>query len=110
VVLHDPIEDNPRHDWDDYRKNYICTLIASLLQPDVSRYEIAPWPSRVMLGKYPAGKESAKGIGDDYATVLSIAFNQLRDMDQADVSWEKCTEGVAFFWPTRRCFNAPNPH
>jgi hypothetical protein len=107
--LHDPIEDNPRHDWDDYRKNYICTLIASLLQPDVSRYEIAPWPSRVMLGKYPAGRESAKGIGDDYATVLSIAFNQLRDMDQADVSWEKCTEGVGVLLADSAMFQRAEP-
>ena len=51
--LHDPVEDNPRHDWDDYRVNYIRTLVASLLQPDVWHYEVAPWPSRVFEGRFP---------------------------------------------------------
>jgi hypothetical protein len=107
--LHDPIEDNPRHDWNDYRRNYICTLIASLLQPDVARYEIAPWPSRVMQGKYPEGQPSAKGIDDEYATILSIAFNQLRDMEQSEVSWEKCTESVGVLLADSAMFQRAEP-
>ena len=35
--LNDPIEDNPRHSWTDYRLNWESTLVASLLQPAVSR-------------------------------------------------------------------------
>ena len=54
--LHDPVEDDPKHTWDDYRANYIRTLVASLLQPEVCHYEVAPWPSRVMLGPVSAGK------------------------------------------------------
>ena len=45
--LHDPIEDNPGYDWDNFRAQYQQTLIASLLQPEVWRYEICPWPHRV---------------------------------------------------------------
>jgi hypothetical protein len=52
--LNDPIEDNPNHSWDDYRSNWEGTLTASLLQPDVWRYEVMPWPQRVFTGKYPA--------------------------------------------------------
>src|SRR6476646_7985599 len=37
--LNDPIEDNPRHSWFDYRTNWESTLIASLLQPEVSHYD-----------------------------------------------------------------------
>lgn len=40
--LHDPIEDNPIFDWTDYRKNYLCTVAASLLHPKINRYEICP--------------------------------------------------------------------
>ena len=83
--LHDPIEDNPRHDWQDYRVNYIRTLIASLLQPHVWHYEVSPWPSRVFNGRYPHGSPQAQKIGADYATTLSVVFNQLRDMEQADI-------------------------
>ena len=38
--LHDPIEDNPDYDWNDYKKNYFETVIASLLHTDVHKYEI----------------------------------------------------------------------
>ncbi len=51
--LNDPIEDNPNHSWDDYRSNWESTLTASLLQPEVWRYEIMPWPERIFNGKYP---------------------------------------------------------
>jgi hypothetical protein len=52
--LNDPVEDNPNHNWDDYRANWENTLTASLFQPEVWRYEIMPWPERVFNGKYPA--------------------------------------------------------
>lgn len=45
--LNDPIEDNPNHSWTDYKRNWESTLVASLLQPHVSSYEILPWPDRI---------------------------------------------------------------
>ena len=51
--LNDPIEDNPNHDWEDYRRNWEATLTASLLQPEVWRFEIAPWPERIFSRSYP---------------------------------------------------------
>lgn len=51
--LNDPIEDNPNHSWTDYRRNWENTLTASLLQPDVSSFEIMPWPERIYNGQYP---------------------------------------------------------
>ena len=56
--LNDPIEDNPNHNWDDYRMNWENTLTASLFQPEVWRYEIMPWPERIFNGKYPARDSS----------------------------------------------------
>jgi len=107
--LHDPVEDDPRHDWNDYRTNYICTLIASLLQPDVHYYEVCPWPDRVMNGKYPAGDPNAVGISEDYATTLMITFNQLRDMDQGDVSWEQGTDGIGVLFGDSAMFQRAEP-
>ncbi|OMF23499.1 hypothetical protein BK133_24225 [Paenibacillus sp. FSL H8-0548] len=79
--LHDPIEDNPRYSWSDYRKNYYSTVVASLLHPEVKQYEVCPWPRRVFEGSYPTedgtGKETIPG---DYATVLLTIMNVLRDM------------------------------
>ncbi|MBO7678211.1 MAG: hypothetical protein J6S75_00935, partial [Thermoguttaceae bacterium] len=92
--LNDPIEDDPKHDWADYRKNYLCTLTASLMRSATADYEVAPWPSRVFLGKYPAGSPEATGIPADYATILNIGFQQLRDMDQQELSWNGAAEGI----------------
>jgi hypothetical protein len=36
--LNDPIEDNPNHGWADYRRNWECTLTASLFPSEVWRY------------------------------------------------------------------------
>ena len=107
--LHDPIEDDPEHSWDDYRKNYICTLVASLLLPEVSRYEVAPWPARVMTGRYPHGSESATRIGDDYATMLAVVVNQLRDMDRVAAPPEKQTEGVGVLLADSAMFQRAEP-
>ena len=51
--LNDPVEDNPNHDWSDYRVNWESTLTASLFQPAVWRYEVAPWPKAQFAGQYP---------------------------------------------------------
>jgi hypothetical protein len=93
--LNDPIEDNPNFDWDDYRKNWESTLVASLLQPDVSRYEVAPWPERVFGGRYPrnATDRTREGIPPAYATELQTVMNALNDMDQKRVEWNGGSAG-----------------
>jgi len=84
--LHDPIEDDPKRTWDDYRENYFKTLTASLLHPGVSRYEVAPWPKRIFEGQYPGADGTGKeGIPADYSTVLLTLMHALANMDQPDV-------------------------
>ncbi|MRN54697.1 hypothetical protein [Paenibacillus monticola] len=84
--LHDPIEDDPKHTWEDYRVNYFKTLTASLLHPGVSHYEVAPWPKRIFEGQYPGADGSGKeGIPVDYATVLLTLIHALGNMDQPDI-------------------------
>ncbi len=95
--LNDPVEDNPDHTWDDYRLNWENTLTASLLQPEVWRYEIMPWPGRVFDGKYPAKNLSDAGkttqrvaIPEAYATELQAVIRALGEMKQPEesVRWE----------------------
>ena len=75
--LHDPIEDNPAFDWNDYRTNYLCTVAASLLHPGVNKYEICPWPTRVFEGSYPKGAPDAERIPSEYRTILNNTFQTL---------------------------------
>lgn len=94
--LNDPIEDNPNYDWTDYRYHWECTLTASLFQPEVSHYEVAPWPERDFAGRYPhtAPPEERKGIPPEYATELQTVFNTLNDMNQPQVQWDCGTTGI----------------
>ena len=82
--LHDPIEDNPIFDWDDYRKNYLCTVAASLLHPKINKYEICPWPNRVFEDKYPKGSPDAQPIPVEYATLLNNMFNTLGTIENCE--------------------------
>lgn len=96
--LNDPVEDNPKHTWQDYRKNWESTLTASLLNGEVWRFEVMPWPYRVFHSKHPpssayAGRGSNTGaenvgIPEAYATELQTVINALGDMKQANVRWE----------------------
>ena len=90
------MEDNPNHDWTDYRVNWESTLVASLLQPDVWHYEVAPWPERVFAGKYPAraGSPERSPIPPAYATELQTVMNALNDLDQPQAEWASGTTGL----------------
>jgi hypothetical protein len=108
--LHDPIEDDPNHDWSDYQTNWRCTVVASLFWPETSRFEIVPWPERVFHGRYPAAgakpepsffgrrrhyKDSDRiPIPPDYATELVGVMNALNDMEQSQIDWDSGTRGI----------------
>ena len=102
--LNDPIEDNPEHDWTDFRSNWESTLTASLFQPDVSSYEVAPWPERIFNGRYPHPRSKPANnftwrrpqirIPPAYATELQTVFNALNDMKLPRVEWDCGTTGV----------------
>ncbi len=107
--LNDPIEDNPRHDWTDYRTNWESTLVASLLQPDVWQYEVAPWPERIFGGKYPRGGNNPQPIPPDYATELQVVFNALNDMKQPDIEWNCGTRGIGVLISDSLMFQREQP-
>ncbi len=112
--LNDPVEDDPNHSWDDYRRNWECTLVASLLWPDVWYYEVAPWPERPFMFQYPASdQERSKrvGISPEYATELMTVFGALGDMEQPKVAWECGTQGLGLVVSDTMMFQRgePNP-
>ncbi len=94
--LNDPIEDNPNHDWTDYRYNWESTLTASLFQPQISKFEVAPWPERVFGGRYPrsASPEDRKPIPPAYASELQTVFSTLNNLKQPNIQWDCGTPGI----------------
>ena len=95
--LADPIEDNPRHTWVDYRENYYRTVTASLFHPEISDYEVSPWPNRVMNGRHMLTEGGEQGIiPAEYKTNLLEVMHTLRQMkDNADSEWITKTSEVA---------------
>ena len=104
-----PSEDNPGHSWDDYRTNWECTVAASLLWPEVFRYEVAPWPERVMHGKYPTVDSKQRKFFERvirepnpsaYASELLTVMNALNDMDQCRPRLAGIVEPGKSAWPS----------
>ncbi len=94
--LNDPVEDNPRHDWEDYRRNWESTLVASLFQPEVWHFEVMPWPERVFGGRYPsrADPQRREPMPPAYATEVQTVINTLNDLHQQPVRWDAGADGV----------------
>ncbi|MDB5353930.1 MAG: hypothetical protein JWN24_383 [Phycisphaerales bacterium] len=115
--LNDPIEDDPNHTWSDYRTNWQNTLTASLLQPEVWRYEIMPWPQRIFLRNYPATMPANRRRGRvpipaAYETELQSVISALGDMKQPPeaVRWERSgTQGVGVLVSDTMMFQRGGP-
>lgn len=118
--LNDPIEDDPNHSWRDYRANWESTLTASLLWPQVWRYEVMPWPDRIFHGKYPVKDASERVAGEavdrvpipvEYGTELMTVINALNQMKQAQIDWHGAAHGVGVVVSDSMMFQraAPTP-
>ena len=118
--LNDPVEDNAHHTWSDYRKNWESTLTASLLQPQVYKFETMPWPERIFNGKYPddkgrdQGRDAARvGISKAYETELQSVIHALGQMKQPAeaVHWDRSgTPGVGVLLSDTSMFQRGGPH
>lgn len=113
--LADPIEDNPNYSWNNYKWNYECTVIASLMWPEVSRFEVMPWPDRIFQGSYPkvdmdTQSGDREGIPSEYATQLLTVINALNDMNQSDIE-QSGTKGIGVIVSDTMMFQraAPKP-
>jgi len=117
--LNDPIEDNPEHDWTDFRVNWESTLTASLLQPEVAAFEVAPWPERIFNGRYPHPNSHQdeekfpeavrKSIPPAYATELQTVFSTLNHLKQSAVKWDCGTPGVGVLVSDSMMFQRGEP-
>ena len=112
--LHDPVEDNPNRSWNDYRYNYECTVVASLMWPEVHRFEVMPWPDRIFRGQYAKTDMDTKSgdrasIPEEYATEILTIINALNDMEQKDVRYEAGTGNIGVIISDTAMFQRAEP-
>ena len=85
--LADPLEDDPNRAQTDYKAHYEQTLIAALLFPDVTAYEVMPWPDRV-YGHVPP----------EYATEINSVVAAMQEMhSQTGTSGNAATANIGVF-------------
>ncbi len=111
--LADPVEDNPNRTWEDYRRNYECTVVASLFFPEAWGFEVMPWPSRIFRGKYrraALATKGSEGIPADYATEILAIINALNDMSQPDVTFDSGTKGIGALVSDSMMFQRGQPY
>ena len=114
--LNDPVEDNPRHTWADYQYNWESTLTASLLSPQVYKFETMPWPERIFQGYYPVlplPGSAHFGISREYQTELQAVIHALGQMKQptSAVHWDhRGTPGVGVVVSDTLMFQRGGPH
>lgn len=77
-LLSDPAEDDPYYSWDQYRLWYNQSLVAQLMFPEVTGYEVIPWPERVFLPGYETGGGSPGPAA--YLTQLMVSVQALADI------------------------------
>ena len=90
--LADPKSDDPAARWNDCKRRYQETLFASLMFPEVNRFEVIPWPDRVFGWARDA---SGSPASRDYLTEVLSAFAAQADMqDHYGFEWLASTEGI----------------
>ncbi|MCI0513901.1 hypothetical protein L0128_11865, partial [candidate division KSB1 bacterium] len=108
--LTDPIEDNPDKTWEDYKTNYEATFVAQLMYPQVSHYEVMPWPGRIFLGKYQIqGSAERQPISPEYATEILVLINTLHQMAQSHLKFPG-TKGIAVLQSNTMMFQSFPEH
>lgn len=83
--LTDPIEDRVVN-WEDYRRNYQATFTAQLLYPNITNYEVMPWPDRIYEREYPISTDCEEKIyiPRSYSTQMQVMINALNDMPASE--------------------------
>jgi len=77
-LLADPVEDDPNHKWPEFEEWYRHCVVAQLLFPGVSRFEVMPWPDRIFLPGYSTG--GGTPAPERFRIVVLSAVQALQDV------------------------------
>jgi hypothetical protein len=91
--LIDPVEDDPKYEWEEYHIWYEKCIVACLMFPSVTRYEVMPWPDRIFLPGHRTGGGTPGPA--EYRSELMAVGRALQEMqDQEEFEWTGGTEGI----------------
>ncbi|MBQ4062602.1 MAG: hypothetical protein IJD14_07115, partial [Christensenellaceae bacterium] len=84
-ALSDPMSDNPVFKESANRQTYLNTVTASLLRPEIQRFELCPWVHRAY-----------ENVSPSYRTVLQQTFNALNEVGGKETVLETGTVGISY--------------
>ncbi|MCX7993243.1 MAG: hypothetical protein N2651_06195 [Fimbriimonadales bacterium] len=86
--LNDPLSDVPSRPMTEHQQFYFNTLVASLMFPEATGYEVLPWPERI-FGNVPA----------EYAVVILSAARACEAIaQQANAALDAGVEGIGMLF------------
>ena len=105
--LADPIEDRVVN-WEDYKRNYQATFTAQLLYPNITDYEVMPWPERIYEREYPFGADSEEKtcIPRSYSTQMQVMINALNEITASE-NHVKGAQGISVLLSNSIMFHQP---
>lgn len=107
IFIHNPSDDKPTQNWQESRANYEKILVASLLSPKISKYEVCQSPEKIFRKKEQI--LGAKPVPSAYKTVLMTVINTLKKMRQTEVSGENQEDTVGIFMSDTAMFQREYP-
>ena len=84
-ALADPMCDSTTSTEEKNRFAYLQTIVASLMHPEIHRFEICPWTDRA-FGK----------VSTTYKTILQQCFNALNEVGGKEITLEAGTPGIKY--------------
>lgn len=84
-ALADPMADNALATEEENQYSYLQTITASLMRPEIHRFEICPWTDRA-FGR----------VSTTYRTILQQCFNALNEVGGKEITLEAGTPGIAY--------------
>jgi hypothetical protein len=86
--LCDPLSDTPNRPLEEHRQVYFNTLVASLMFPEATGYEVLPWPERIFWN-----------VPAEYATVILSATRACEAIaQQSGATIEAGVEGIGLLF------------
>ena len=109
--LNDPIEDNPNHDWNDYRATGNPRSPRRCCSPKSGTMKSRPGRSAFSTAAIRDRRHArtAKPIPPGYATELQTVMNALNDMNQPKVEWDCGTTGIGVLVSDSLMFERGDP-
>lgn len=107
IFIHNPTENKPTQNWAENKSNYEKILIASLLQPQISKFDICQSPEQIFRKKDQI--IGVKPVPNSFKTTLLSVANTLKKIKKVETSSESDEASIGIFMSDTAMFQREYP-